>query len=187
MLLHGDWRSRVLVATVAGAIVFAALPSASAQPRKAVMEEAVTVKAPSKTKRRSSRGGAPGFTLHATPWRFTKRQPSKADIVLAVARAQLGKPYVWAATGPDAFDCSGLTRYAWEAAGVELSHNSYAQQDETTAVPVNQMKPGDLVFYPGHVGIYIGHGQMIHAPHTGASVEVAPLMSDIIGAGRPAA
>src|SRR5581483_6648443 len=119
-------------------------------------------------------------------WHFTPhRALSKAAIAVATARAQLGKPYVWAAAGPNAFDCSGLTMYAWHAAGVDLPHNSYAQQDDVKAVDVSQMQPGDLVFYPGHVGIYIGHGQMIHAPYTGANVEIAPLMNDIIGAGRP--
>jgi cell wall-associated NlpC family hydrolase len=73
----------------------------------------------------------------------------------------------------------------WHAAGVNLPHNSWAQQDATKPVPVDKMQPGDLVFYPGHVGIYIGHGQMIHAPHSGANVEIAPLMPDLIGAGRP--
>jgi cell wall-associated NlpC family hydrolase len=111
---------------------------------------------------------------------------SHAAIALATARAQLGKPYVYGADGPSSFDCSGLTMFAWHAAGVDLPHNSWAQQDVTKEVPVDKMEPGDLVFYPGHVGIYIGHGEMIHAPHTGANVEIAPLQSDIIGAGRPA-
>jgi peptidoglycan DL-endopeptidase CwlO len=185
MLLHGDWRSRVGVAFVAGMIVMASMPSVHAEPRKAVMEETVTLKAPSKTKKRSGRSG-PGFAVHRSPWRVTKPKLTKAQIAIATARAQLGKPYVWAGAGPSVFDCSGLTSFAWRAAGVELSHNSSAQQGETTPVPVDKMKPGDLVFAPGHVGMYIGGGKMIHAPHSGAYVEIAPLHSNMYAAGRPA-
>ena len=182
MLLHGDWRSRALVLAVVSAIIFGALPSATAQPRRAVTPETIVIKLPTKRRRTG-----PGLLLHSSPWRITRpARPSPAQIALSVARAQLGKPYQWAASGPSSFDCSGLMMFAWHAAGVDLSHNSYAQQDETKAVPVDKMQPGDLVFYPGHVGMYIGHGEMIHAPHTGANVEIAPLQSDIIGAGRPA-
>jgi cell wall-associated NlpC family hydrolase len=185
MLLHGDLRARAFVASVAFTIAFAAIPNAQATPRKAVMEEAVTVKAPASTKTKKRKTGWTAHPIGA--WHFTPRRPmSRAAIALATARAQLGKPYVWGADGPSSFDCSGLTMFAWHAAGVSLPHNSWAQQDAIKAVPVDKMQPGDLVFYPGHVGIYIGHGQMIHAPHTGANVEVAPLQSDIIGAGRPA-
>jgi cell wall-associated NlpC family hydrolase len=184
MLLHGDVRARALVGAVALTIALAALPSAQATPRKAVMEEAVAIKLPTaKTRKRGWWGsGRHVGGWHATPW----RPMSRVAIVLATARAQLGKPYQWAADGPSSFDCSGLTRFVWHAAGVDLPHNSYAQQDVTEAIPVAKMQPGDLVFFPGHVGIYIGHGQMIHAPHTGADVEIAPLQPDIIGVGRPA-
>jgi len=188
MLLHGDFRSRAIVGAVALSIAFAAIPNAQATTRKAVMEEAVTVKAPAKkSKRKGVAGPRASWSVHTGAWHWTPhRAMTKAQIVLAVARAQLGKPYAWGADGPSEFDCSGLTMFAWHAAGVDLPHNSWAQQDVTKAVPVAGMQPGDLVFYPGHVGIYIGGGQMIHAPHTGANVEIAPLQSDIIGAGRPA-
>jgi len=187
MLLHGDFRSRAIVGAVALAIAFAAIPNAQATPRKAVIEEAVTIKAPKKGKRKGTTKTG-GWMVHGASWHMTPRRPmSPAAIVLATARAQLGKPYQWAAEGPSSFDCSGLTLFAWHAAGVDLPHNSWAQQDVTKPVPIDKMQPGDLVFYPGHVGIYIGNGEMIHAPHTGANVEVAPLQDDIIGAGRPAA
>ena len=101
----------------------------------------------------------------------------RAGKVLRYACAQLGDPYVWAAEGPDAFDCSGLTLRAWEAAGVSLPHNADAQSRYGTPVaptPV-ALKPGDLVFYHrpiSHVGIYIGNGLMLHAPHSGTVVKI---------------
>jgi cell wall-associated NlpC family hydrolase len=98
--------------------------------------------------------------------------------VLAYACAQLGDPYVWAAAGPSTFDCSGLTMQAWAAAGVSLPHNAEAQSHygARVAPTVAALQPGDLVFYHSpisHVGIYIGHGLMIHAPHTGTVVKIA--------------
>jgi cell wall-associated NlpC family hydrolase len=86
---------------------------------------------------------------------------------VAYAMAQLGKPYVYAGTGPDAFDCSGLTMMAWAAAGVSMGHNSESQYARFPKVPMNQLEPGDIVWSPGHVGIYVGSGAVIHAPHTG--------------------
>lgn len=114
------------------------------------------------------------------------RHLSKIEIVLAVARKQLGKPYRYGATGPNAFDCSGFTSFVWRAAGVYLPHNSSAQFNATKRVPVRDVRPGDLVFSPGHVGLYVGGGRMIHSPQTGRSVEYAPLRPSIYGAGRPA-
>jgi peptidoglycan DL-endopeptidase CwlO len=95
---------------------------------------------------------------------------------VAFARAQLGKPYVFAAAGPDSFDCSGLTMAAWRSAGVSMDHYSGSQAASFPKVGWNQLQPGDiLVFYPDfhHVGLYIGGGQMIHAPHTGDVVRIA--------------
>ncbi|MGV9843152.1 NlpC/P60 family protein [Streptomyces fungicidicus] len=98
---------------------------------------------------------------------------AKAEKAIAFARAQIGKPYVWGATGPGSYDCSGLTQAAWKAAGVTLPRTTYDQVDAGTAVPVSQAQPGDLVFFYDditHVGIYIGNGMMIHAPKPGAYV-----------------
>ncbi|MFF9159409.1 NlpC/P60 family protein [Streptomyces longwoodensis] len=98
---------------------------------------------------------------------------TRADKALAFARAQIGKPYVWGATGPGSFDCSGLTQAAWKAAGVSLPRTTYDQVDAGTTVPLSQARPGDLVFFYGdisHVGLYIGNGMMIHAPKPGAYV-----------------
>ncbi len=103
---------------------------------------------------------------------------SRAATALSYAYGKLGSPYVWGATGPDAFDCSGLAQAAYRAAGVSLPRTTYAQIDAGRRVARSQLLPGDLVFfYSGvsHVGIYVGNGQMIHAPRPGAPVRVAPL------------
>ncbi|MFF3758706.1 NlpC/P60 family protein [Streptomyces sp. NPDC002185] len=103
---------------------------------------------------------------------------SRAAAAISFARAQLGKPYVWGATGPSAYDCSGLTQAAWRAAGVTLPRTTYTQINAGQRVSRSQLAPGDLVFfYSGisHVGLYIGGGQMIHAPRPGAPVRVAPI------------
>ncbi|MFG2349292.1 C40 family peptidase [Streptomyces phaeochromogenes] len=98
---------------------------------------------------------------------------AKADKALAFARAQVGKPYVWGASGPGSYDCSGLTQAAWKAAGVTLPRTTWDQVKAGTTVSVNSAQPGDLVFFYddiSHVGIYIGDGMMIHAPKPGAYV-----------------
>ncbi|MEV8587864.1 NlpC/P60 family protein [Streptomyces sp. NPDC051180] len=103
---------------------------------------------------------------------------SRAAAAISFARAQLGKPYVWGATGPSAYDCSGLTQASWRAAGVSLPRTTYTQINAGQRVSRSQLAPGDLVFfYSGisHVGLYIGGGQMIHAPRPGAPIRVAPI------------
>jgi cell wall-associated NlpC family hydrolase len=113
-----------------------------------------------------------------------------AQTAIAVAMAQRGKPYVWAAGGPNSFDCSGLTAYAFRAAGISLPHSSRMQSQMGQPVSRDQLQPGDLVFFyspVSHVGIYIGNGQMVHAPTSGDVVKVAPLMSGFSGARRLAA
>ncbi|WP_369139266.1 C40 family peptidase [Modestobacter versicolor] len=94
------------------------------------------------------------------------------------AMAQLGKPYVWAAAGPSSFDCSGLVQYAYAAAGISLPHSSRAQAGAGQAVSRDQLQPGDVIaFYSpvSHVGIYIGNGQMVHAPTSGDVVKVVSI------------
>ncbi|GCB46653.1 C40 family peptidase [Streptomyces sp. NL15-2K] len=103
---------------------------------------------------------------------------SRAAAAISYAYSKLGSPYVWGATGPDAFDCSGLIQAAYRAAGISLPRTTYAQIDAGRRVSHSELRPGDLVFfYSGisHVGIYIGNGQMIHAPRPSAPVRVAPL------------
>ncbi|MER5888397.1 NlpC/P60 family protein [Streptomyces sp. NPDC001941] len=103
---------------------------------------------------------------------------SRAAEAVAYAYGALGKPYVWGATGPGSYDCSGLTQAAWSAAGVSLPRTTYTQINAGQRISRSQLAPGDLVFfYSGisHVGLYIGNGQMIHAPHPGAPVRIAPI------------
>jgi cell wall-associated NlpC family hydrolase len=105
-----------------------------------------------------------------------------AATAVNAAMAQLGKPYVWAAAGPSSFDCSGLVQYAYAAAGVSLPHSSSGQASMGQAVSRDQLQPGDIIaFYSpvSHVGIYIGNGQMVHAPTSGDVVKVASI--DVMG------
>ena len=107
---------------------------------------------------------------------------------VAVAMQYLGTPYVWGGAAPGGFDCSGLTSYAYGQLGIGLSHFTGAQWNEGVHVPADQMLPGDLVFFHSdlhHMGMYIGGGQMIHAPQTGDVVKISPLMSAYAGAVRP--
>jgi cell wall-associated NlpC family hydrolase len=102
----------------------------------------------------------------------------RAKIAINAALSQLGDSYVWGATGPNSYDCSGLTMYAWGKAGVSLSHSSKAQAGEGRRVSKSELMPGDLVFFfspISHVGIYLGNGRIVHAPRPGKSVEISPL------------
>ncbi|MEA2703990.1 MAG: peptidoglycan DL-endopeptidase CwlO, partial [Actinomycetota bacterium] len=124
----------------------------------------------------------------------TKVVPSsgRGGAAVAEARKQLGKPYEYGGSGPNSFDCSGLTSWAWRAAGVELSHSAETQWYETTRVSTGAVEPGDLLFYgPSvsgihHVTMYIGGGEMIEASTTGTPIRIRGWRDgDLVGAGRP--
>ncbi|MEO6125120.1 MAG: NlpC/P60 family protein [Ilumatobacteraceae bacterium] len=115
---------------------------------------------------------------------------SRASVAVNAAAGQQGVPYRFATSNPGvSFDCSGLTAYAWETAGVNLPHQSGQQYASTPHVPKESAQPGDLIFYYSpisHVGIYIGGGQLIHAPATGKFVSVATVRWDkVVGVSRP--
>jgi cell wall-associated NlpC family hydrolase len=114
---------------------------------------------------------------------------SKAAKAVAYAKAHLGDPYVYGAAGPHSFDCSGLTMKAWKAAGVSLPHNTNAQYAKAKHISKSSLRPGDLVFfYSGmsHVGLYVGNGKVIHAPHSGSSVQYIKMKyMPYAGAARP--
>ncbi|MET8676483.1 NlpC/P60 family protein [Streptomyces sp. NPDC004647] len=97
----------------------------------------------------------------------------RAAAALSAAKTKIGSPYVWGATGPSSFDCSGLTSWAYSQAGVQLDRTSQAQANNGTRISQGELKPGDLVlFYSDlhHIGLYAGNGQILHAPKPGASV-----------------
>jgi len=105
------------------------------------------------------------------------REPTLAERAVQIARTQLGVPYVYGGASPGGFDCSGLVMWVYGRLGVALPHNAAALYSTGRFVSLSQLRPGDLVFFHGlgHVGIYIGHGRMIHAPQTGERVEIEAL------------
>jgi hypothetical protein len=120
---------------------------------------------------------------------------TKASAAIAFARLQIGKPYLWGGTGPDAFDCSGLTMMAYRTAGVDIPRTAAEQWTWGPRVDPSQVQPGDLIFFvgahgtraaPGHVGIVIGHGMMIDAPSQGLPVRIEPYsVAGTVGFTRP--
>ncbi|MGW5361086.1 NlpC/P60 family protein [Actinopolymorpha pittospori] len=108
---------------------------------------------------------------------------------LAFAKQQLGEPYVFAAAGPDSWDCSGLTMKAWEQAGVSLPHSAHEQYNVSAKVSKSNLQPGDLVFFYSdmhHVGLYVGNGEVIHAPRPGEGVQYIKMAyMPYAGAARP--
>lgn len=131
-----------------------------------------------------SGGGNPGDFPNLPP------PGAAAAQAIAFARAQLGKPYLYAAAGPDSYDCSGLVMAAYASAGVRLPHDSGAQYDMLSHVPLLSALPGDLLYWGAggseHVAIYLGAGRILEAGGTGNDVHIGPIWGSPVGAARPA-
>lgn len=141
-------------------------------------EERARLAAGGDAARASRSSTAPRDGLAAPGPAISQAPNSRAAAAVSYAYSKLGSPYVWGATGPDAFDCSGLTQAAYRSAGISLPRTTYAQIDAGRRVSRSELRPGDLVFfYSGisHVGIYVGNGRMIHAPNPSAPIRVAPI------------
>lgn len=134
-----------------------------------------------------ARASAPRSRAAGRRWP-TPSIPAHGSVV-AYAKSRLGCPYVWAASGPNRFDCSGLTMWCYRQIGIRLPHSSRAQINVGQRVSRSDLRPGDLVFFGSpihHVGMYVGGGRMIHAPHSGDVVRYASInRSDYAGASRP--
>lgn len=128
-------------------------------------------------------------SLSSAPVPSVAAASPNAQVAVVAALSQVGQPYSWGAAGPDSYDCSGLTMWAWGQAGVSLPHNSGMQYSATPRVAQSDLQPGDLLFFGSpihHVGMYIGNGQMVESPYTGSQVRVgSAIRSDYVGAGRP--
>jgi peptidoglycan DL-endopeptidase CwlO len=126
-----------------------------------------------------------GANGSSAPQQYTGPTTTQAGKAVAFAYAQLGKPYVWGATGPDSYDCSGLMYAAWQAAGITLPRTTTEEWAGLPHIPMSDLQPGDLILYNGesHVAMYVGDGYIIDAPHTGAVVEKLPESTSWYAAG----
>ena len=172
----------------------------AAADRAAAVRTVMLAKATTKPAKPSGPSDTPGpsapseSSSPSSPSRPSDALPSipssdQAAVAVRAAMAQIGKPYVWAGSGPASYDCSGLTMSSWRQAGVVMAHSAADQYASFKHVSVDQLQPGDLVFFGHpihHVGMYVGNGMMVHAPETGELVQVSPMSrGDLVGASRP--
>lgn len=169
-------RTRLVVLSLAALVLtiglgFAPRPSAALEPLQSTAATTPVASASSSVEATEPIPES-GAQLTAATWRRAIGQA-----VIDAGETKLGAPYVYSAGGPDAFDCSGFTRWAWMQLGVELPHNSGAQWAAVEQIPLDQLEPGDIIFdwgfgggEPDHVGLYVGDGVMIHAPNSSGVV-----------------
>ena len=143
-------------------------------------QQAHVLAARRKSRRHRSRWRAVRYRmLHHGTYPAGLRLPppnSRAGIAVRAALSRLGRPYVWGATGPDQFDCSGLTQWSYARAGIHLDRTTYQQIYDGIPIPRSHVRPGDLVFpTAGHVQLAIGNNLVVEAPHPGATVRISPL------------
>jgi peptidoglycan DL-endopeptidase CwlO len=149
--------------------ILLALPAVAAQARKSAVRGA---------SRALTRVGNDAATAALAAKRASDdTEAAAAERAVKIALAERGVPHRWGGSSPSGFDCSGLVRWVYARLGVDLPHSSYAQFDFGRHVSRGALQPGDLVFSNGlgHVGIYVGDGMFVHAPHTGANVRVDPV------------
>ena len=165
----------------------AGLQEAERRQVQAAREAAAAAPAPRASRARPEAAAASAPATQGAS--YTGPASGRARVAVEEAYRQLGKPYRYGATGPDSFDCSGLTSWVWRAAGVSLPRTSRDQYAQGRKVARADVQPGDLVYFGNpihHVGIYVGDGQMISAPQTGDRVKLqAAFRSDYVGATRP--
>ncbi|MEA2535489.1 MAG: peptidoglycan DL-endopeptidase CwlO [Actinomycetota bacterium] len=165
------------------ALVTAVPVASSAPPAASSAPPAPPAPAPAPAARASVRVAAASAPAAAPPPPL-----SAAARAVETALKELGRPYRYGALGPSTFDCSGLTKFAYGAAGIVLPHSAAAQYGSGRRVNRNQLQPGDLIFWKGlgHVGMYIGAGRMVHAPQTGELVTITSIdQGAYLGAVRP--
>lgn len=130
-------------------------------------------------------GSTPARTVTIRQAAALRRAPASfRAAALRIANQQAGKPYRWGAAGPGSFDCSGLVRYAFSKVGRSLPHSSSALRATTKRISKTAAQPGDLIFIPGHVGIYAGNGKMVDSPRAGRSVSLRRIYTSSYTVGR---
>ncbi len=169
----------------------AAVPAAPMAQREAMRRRAARLRA-QRAHVVAARAGARrhAAALRALRYRLTHHRGAstarglapnaRAGLAVRAALSRLGRPYVWGATGPAAFDCSGLVQWSYAQAGVHLDRTTFQQIHDGIPVPRSQVRPGDLVFpHAGHVQLAIGDGLVVEAPHAGASVRISRLGGNV--------
>jgi cell wall-associated NlpC family hydrolase len=119
-------------------------------------------------------GPAPGGTFPPPARGGAHSGATPGELAASFALAQLGRPYCWGGHGPGCYDCSGLTQASWRAAGLAIPRTSTAQHERIPTVPLAALAPGDILWRPGHVGLYVGNGRAVHAPGEGRLVSYQP-------------